>query len=384
MIIIPFFLVLVASVVDAFTTPTTKLGGSSQFLGNRIRLVSRPSPTTKTQRSKTTSSSSSLNMFLATGGILGVGAPEVFTILLVGYFVLGPNDLYKLVKEIGKQVQNFRSLGTEATKTFENNMESTLELDEIRKAQRELNDAFSFRRSINVDEDIEEFADITPEAAALASPIRDPNKKTRRKVRIRKRKVVPQVVVEEEEEEEEDEEEEDEDDEEEDEDDEDEEEEYDVINNIPDLDMTSSFNTTTNGKEDDIRAERMSRLTSGQSSWFDEGEKSSWPDENSGNDPFASSSNDNTESNRFAQQMAGGWNKSILDNEDKLGPLAQVMEKIALLEEQKQAADTRLEEEFRLKTELEQKFYAEKRAILEGAAAQVQADAYASNKSSEK
>jgi len=148
--------------------------------------------------------------------------------------------------------------------------------------------------------------------------------------------------------------------------------------------MTSSFNTTTNGKEDDIRAERMSRLTSGQSSWFDEGEKSSWPDENSGNDPFASSSNDNTESNRFAQQMAGGWNKSILDNEDKLGPLAQVMEKIALLEEQKQAADTRLEEEFRLKTELEQKFYAEKRAILEGAAAQVQADAYASNKSSEK
>lgn len=381
MIIIPFFLVLVASVVDAFTTPTTKLGGSSQFLGNRIRLVSRPSPTTKTQRSKTTSSSSSLNMFLETGGILGVGAPEVFTILLVGYFVLGPNDLYKLVKEIGKQVQNFRSLGTEATKTFENNMESTLELDEIRKAQRELNDAFSFRRSINVDEDIEEFADITPEAAALASPIRDPNKKTRRKVRIRKRKVVPQVVVEEEEEEEEDEEEEDEDDEEE---DEDEEEEYDVINNIPDLDMTSSFNTTTNGKEDDIRAERMSRLTSGQSSWFDEGEKSSWPDENSGNDPFASSSNDNTESNRFAQQMAGGWNKSILDNEDKLGPLAQVMEKIALLEEQKQAADTRLEEEFRLKTELEQKFYAEKRAILEGAAAQVQADAYASNKSSEK
>ena len=50
------------------------------------------------------------------------------TILLVGYFVLGPSDLYKLVKEIGKFIQNVRTLGTEATKTFENTMESQLEL----------------------------------------------------------------------------------------------------------------------------------------------------------------------------------------------------------------------------------------------------------------
>merc|ERR1719437_105581 len=37
-------------------------------------------------------------------------------------------------------------------------MESQLQLEEIRKAQRELNDAFSFRRSINVEADSDPFA----------------------------------------------------------------------------------------------------------------------------------------------------------------------------------------------------------------------------------
>ena len=97
-------------------------------------------------------SSTSLNVLGTDGGILGVGAPEIATILLVGYFVLGPSELYKLVKEIGKFVQNFRSLSTEATKSFESTMENQLELTELRKAQAELNDAFSFRRSINTDE----------------------------------------------------------------------------------------------------------------------------------------------------------------------------------------------------------------------------------------
>ena len=75
----------------------------------------------------------------------------------MGYFVLGPTDLYKLVKEIGKFVQNFQTFTSEATASFENNLESQLQLEEIRKAQRELTDAFSFRRSINVDEDTEAF-----------------------------------------------------------------------------------------------------------------------------------------------------------------------------------------------------------------------------------
>eukprot|EP00980_Cylindrotheca_fusiformis_P031772 scaffold26938_cov113-Cylindrotheca_fusiformis.AAC.1 len=99
-----------------------------------------------------------LNMFMGSdGGILGIGTPELFTILLVGYFVLGPSDLYKVTKEIGKFVQNVRKFSDEATSTLENSMESQLQLEEIRKAQRELNDAFSFRRSINVEEDSNPF-----------------------------------------------------------------------------------------------------------------------------------------------------------------------------------------------------------------------------------
>lgn len=315
-------------------------------------------------------------MFMGSeGGILGVGTPEVFTILLVGYFVLGPSDLYKLVKEIGKFAQNIRTLGSQASESLETNLESQLQLEEIRKAQRELNDAFSFRRSINNFDDEEDSdmfsSDISPEATAAApAPIKDPTKKKRR-IRVRKRKkpkeepvVVPEAVEEKEDEEEDDDDEdeeenwyddddddEDEDDEDDDEDDEEDEEE-DIVNNIPDLDMTSSFDAKT------LREQRMERLKSGQ--------------------PFAPTNGD-AASNRFAQQLSGDWNESILANEDKLGPLAKVMEKIALLEDEKRAADARIEEEFRLRRELEEKFYEDRRKILEQASAEIQAEAYSSS-----
>mmetsp|Transcript_14840 Transcript_14840/g.17037 ORF Transcript_14840/g.17037 Transcript_14840/m.17037 type:complete len:237 (+) Transcript_14840:183-893(+) len=214
-LIIPFLIQLLLLLfgnvgVDAFTTTTTitkRLSCSSQFLGNRIRFIppQKRKLTTRTKQRRS-STSSSLQMFLGTdGGILGVGTPEVFTILLVGYFVLGPNDLYKLTKEVGKFVQNFRTLGSEASKTLETNLESQLELEEIRKAQRNLNDAFSFRRTINVDDDDEVFP--SPYEEKIDTPLRNTSKK--RKIRIRKRKkkvVVEEPKLEEEEEEEEEEE----------------------------------------------------------------------------------------------------------------------------------------------------------------------------------
>eukprot|EP00547_Thalassionema_nitzschioides_P007649 CAMPEP_0194213198 /NCGR_PEP_ID=MMETSP0156-20130528/13575_1 /TAXON_ID=33649 /ORGANISM="Thalassionema nitzschioides, Strain L26-B" /LENGTH=320 /DNA_ID=CAMNT_0038941175 /DNA_START=289 /DNA_END=1251 /DNA_ORIENTATION=- len=296
-------------------------------------------------------SSTSLQMFLGSdGGILGVGAPEVATILLVGYFVLGPSDLYKVTKEIGKFVQNFRSLGTEASKTLTDSMESQLELEEIRKAQRQLNDAFSFRRSINVDDE-SEFSDVTPEQAAAAEPIKNLNKKSKKKIRVRKKKKPePEPVVQETEE---------------------------VSNNIPDLDMTASFEAADEAEK--LRDERIERLASGQpeeSSWFDSEELPSLSNGEGVSNPIPSSSED--ESNRFAQQLSGGWNESVLANEDNLGPLAQVMEKIALLEDERQATEARLEEEFRLRGEMEEKYYKKKRAILEDAAAEIQTAAYTS------
>lgn len=256
-----------------------------------------------------------------------------------------------MTKEIGKFVQNFRSLGTEASKTLTDSMESQLELEEIRKAQRELNDAFSFRRSINVDGE-SEFSDVTPEQAAAAEPIKDLNKKSKKKIRVRKKKKPKQEPAEQNVEE--------------------------VNNNIPDLDMASSFDSTD--ATENLRADRMERLSSGQPEepprWFDNEDLSSMSNDDVSSNLSTTSSE--AESNRFSQQLSGDWNESILANEDKLSPLAQVMEKIALLEEERQATESRLEEEFRLRSEMEEKYYKQKRAILEEAAAEIQTDAYTS------
>ena len=79
---------------------------------------------------------------------------------------------------------------------------------------------------------------------------------------------------------------------------------------------------------------------------------------------------------RFAAQLSGNWNGQILEKGDELSPLANIMERLALLEDEKQAADERLQEEFRLREENEERFYREKRKLLEEAAAQVQAKVY--------
>eukprot|EP00980_Cylindrotheca_fusiformis_P016272 scaffold4829_cov129-Cylindrotheca_fusiformis.AAC.32 len=80
---------------------------------------------------------------------------------------------------------------------------------------------------------------------------------------------------------------------------------------------------------------------------------------------------------RFQSQLNGNWNEQILAKEDELGPIANIMERLAVLEEEKNAADARLREEFRMREENEEKFYQEKRKLLEEAAASVQAQAYA-------
>lgn len=53
-------------------------------------------------------------MGMISGGLdtfLGIGGPEVFVILAVGYFVLGPVELFKLTKEAGVLVGQLRDIG---------------------------------------------------------------------------------------------------------------------------------------------------------------------------------------------------------------------------------------------------------------------------------
>merc|ERR1712157_601858 len=108
-----------------------------------------------------------------------------------------------------------------------------------------------------------------------------------------------------------------------------------------------------------IREERIGRL---------ERSKGSYDDEVS-----------SVEQSRFQQQMSGDWNSQIMANSEKLEPLAEVMNLLAVLEEEKIAADKRLQEEFKAREVNEEKFYLEKRKALEEAAASVQAQAYAGN-----
>ena len=290
----------------------------------------------------------------------------------MGYFVLGPNDLYKLVKELGKFVQNFRTLGAEASKTLETTMESQLELQEIRKAQRELTDAFNFRRTINVDEQSEAFA-TNPESERKgvssgatkkgggvkgeSSSSSSSTKKRKKKMKKKKKVAVvepeqPPPLTE---------------------------EEDGLFGNPfmdvppPDLEDESALypemlDMPTGGGDEttSLRDERLQRLATGTQP----------SDEDTTAAAVMDPEQQQMEQDRFAAQMNGSWNQQILDNNDALDPVARVMEKLALLEEEKQAADSRLEEEFTLRTELEEKYYRQKRSLLEDAIAQIQTNAF--------
>lgn len=63
--------------------------------------------------------------------ILGVGAPEVFIILAVGYFVLGPVELFKLTKQAGVLVGQLRDIGLGTATSLGNIMD-----DQIKQAEQ--------------------------------------------------------------------------------------------------------------------------------------------------------------------------------------------------------------------------------------------------------
>ena len=261
-------------------------------------------------------------------------------------------------------------------------MENQLELTELRKAQTELNNAFSFRRSINTDEAVDAFTEnelFTEKAAAAAAATASGAaaaaegeaegatavKKKKRLVRRKKKKVVAEeepAPVEEE------------------------------LSNLdreiameyPDLDMLdeppSADVQSKINEEDKLRAERMERLSGGSTTaqepdWFtaSEEEIASEVLNTTPKDPALEA----YEKNRFQSQLtAEDWNAQIMANEDKLSPLAMVMQRLAILEEEKNAADRRLEEEYERRMDNEDKFYLEKRRVLEEAIEDIQRDAF--------
>lgn len=300
--------------------------------------------------------------------------------MLVGYFVLGPSDLYKLTKEIGKFVQNFQTFATEASSTLENSMEDQLQLEEIRKAQRELTDAFSFRRSINVDSDSEAFevnaqsprldAEEVLGAGAAAAVATDGVDSKKKKIRrVKKKKVVapvpgvasdspedPFAVA----------------------------ENQNLANNVPDLDLDDDLMESERramesmqAARDELEKEQKAEAAS-EAAAKTRQERKERLERAQENTEAANGEMSEVEQSRFQQQLSGGWNSQILANNDKLDPLAGIMERLAILEDEKMDADRRLQEEFKLRGENEETFYRQKRELLEEAAAEIQASAYAS------
>jgi len=408
------------STSDAFTsTPSLKprtatLGRANHFAPSSIQ----PSKQTCSGRQSTTTLHA-----LGQEGFLGVGAPEIAVTLLVGYFVLGPSDLYKLVKEIGKFIQNFRTLGAETAAAFEGTMEDQLELTELRKAQAELSDAFSFRRSINTDEtnaafDKTSFEDNVANAAgataanagaatgnftATASDgstmeVEEGSvapKRKKRLVRRKKKKAVEEIDVPSE-------------------------DDFplpgemtdidsqikegvkDYASEYPDLDMLDADLPGADSSSDDVsgassdeeklRAERLKRLTGGgggsdaeesEPDWFTASEEDIASEVLNGQ-PAKDPALEAFENNRFKSQISPeDWNAQIMANEDKLSPLSMVMQRLAILEDEKNAADKRIEEEYEKRMDNEDKYYLEKRKVLEGAIGDIQEEVYGLGKEEE-
>eukprot|EP00571_Detonula_confervacea_P009845 CAMPEP_0172299210 /NCGR_PEP_ID=MMETSP1058-20130122/1569_1 /TAXON_ID=83371 /ORGANISM="Detonula confervacea, Strain CCMP 353" /LENGTH=424 /DNA_ID=CAMNT_0013008571 /DNA_START=81 /DNA_END=1355 /DNA_ORIENTATION=- len=389
--------VLAAVSTDAFTS-TPLLEPRTATLGRHQRSpIIQPRQPSSSPPSRS-SSTTSLNV-LGQEGILGVGAPEIAVTLIVGYFVLGPSDLYKLVKEIGKFIQQIRTLGAETAQAFEGTMEDQLELTELRKAQAELSDAFNFRRSINTDGldafEKTSFSENTAvaeaatasgavaaavagkEATATASDgstmtVEEENmpKKKRRLVRRKKKKAVEEIDVPSEED-----------------------FPMDFAMEYPDLDMldadfpvpeSSGDVSSEISEEEKLRAERLERLTGSSSGDDDSSSEPDWftaSEEDIAsevlNQPKKDPALEAYEKQRFQSQTTPEeWNAQIMANEDALAPLSMVMKRLAILEDEKNAADKRLEEEYERRMDNEDKYYLEKRKVLEEAITDIQEEVY--------
>jgi hypothetical protein len=110
------------------------------------------------------------------------------------------------------------------------------------------------------------------------------------------------------------------------------------------------------------------------SGWYDETMAATAKDDAAKN-PASSEESTADAQSRFQQQMSGTWNDKVLANQDKLSPLASVMELLAVLEQEKIDADKQMEEEFRKRAELKEVYYKKQRSVLENAATQIQQEA---------
>lgn len=95
---------------------------SSSFNGHRLSFVSRRSKAWIQNPIRQTPQA-----LLGGGGFLGVGPGEIAVIAAVGWFLLGPEKLYSVSKDIGKLVGDIRRTADEARDTFSDALQQELD-----------------------------------------------------------------------------------------------------------------------------------------------------------------------------------------------------------------------------------------------------------------
>ncbi len=80
-------------------------------------------------------------MYNFTGGsdpFLGIGGPEIVVILMMGYFLLGPKELYHLIKQVGKFIGHFRGMSTNLTTSLEKIVKHQTDMIELSMSDESL------------------------------------------------------------------------------------------------------------------------------------------------------------------------------------------------------------------------------------------------------
>mmetsp|Transcript_10790 Transcript_10790/g.17174 ORF Transcript_10790/g.17174 Transcript_10790/m.17174 type:complete len:200 (-) Transcript_10790:1-600(-) len=85
------------------------------------------------------------------GSFFGIGAPEAVIIALLGWFLLGPEELFKLAKQVGGWLGELRTYIGQAAKQYEGALDdqSTRQaIEGIRKTQRTVSELAGSWRSV--------------------------------------------------------------------------------------------------------------------------------------------------------------------------------------------------------------------------------------------
>lgn len=91
---------------------------------------------------------------------MGIGMGEIVLILIIGFFVVGPEDLPKVARTLAKCVKKMRAAMKELTKSFEDD----IKVDEIKETGRDI-------KSFNA-----EFERVQQDVLRHASDVKDTTK----------------------------------------------------------------------------------------------------------------------------------------------------------------------------------------------------------------